>query len=90
MPRLRCVSTEGVPSPVLSVASASTTRMSATTSSACHRSSRAMLRMAVEVPEARALAKKARVTLKDGAKAKVTRKATVEDVEALTRKTGEE
>ena len=41
----------------------------------------------VEVPEARAMARKARVSLKDEARAKVKRKAKVEDAEAPTRRT---
>ena len=68
--------TTGVPVP--SVASASTTEMSATTISA-------RLRMAVEAVEARAMARRARGSPKDEAKAKATNKAKVEDAEALTR-----
>ena len=43
--------------------------------------------MAVEAPEARAMARKARVSLMDAAKAKVKCKAKVEDAEALTGRT---
>ena len=80
--RLRCLTTKGVPSPVPSVASASTTRMSATTSSACRPSSRARPRVAVEVPEARAKARKGRGSHKDEAKARVKHRAKLEDTEA--------
>ena len=87
MGRLRCLTTTGVQSPEASVASASSTRMSATTSSACRPSSKVIPRVAVEVPEARARARKASRSLGDEAKAKVKDKAKVEDVEAPTGRT---
>ena len=43
--------------------------------------------MAVEVPEARAIARKARASLQDEAKAKVMHKAKPEDAEGPTRRT---
>ena len=55
-----------------------------TPNSACWPSWRTRPRVPVEVPEARAMARKARVSLKDEAKLKVKRKATLEDAEALT------
>ena len=61
--------------------------MSATTSSACRPSLREMRRVAVEVPEARATARKARGNLKDEAKGKVEHKAKVGDSEARRRGT---
>ena len=73
--------TTGVPSPVPSVASASTTRMSAITSSV-------RPRMAVEAVKARAMASRAMGSPKDEAKAKGKNKAKVEDAEAVTRSTG--
>ena len=87
MGRQSCLPTTGVPSPVPSVASTSTTRMSASTSSACRPSQRARPIVAVEVPEARANARKTRVSLKNEAKAKVKHKAKVEEAEALTGRT---